>query len=409
MVNDLLPFLGFVEHHPVGRTVDAVVESYSSHGAYVTVGDARAYLPLRNISTPAPRSAREAVKLGDTVPLVVVAFHAQRRGIDLATPEMATALLPAGTSVQTGPVAKRTRKKAVAVAVAELPDITSAGVPAPAPTKRAARGSKRAAAAEADEVLTAAQVSAVKAVTGKSSRRGRGASSGALPDAGTESVETARDQDVDVELPLDQPAVAAAKAPTKRSTKRSRGTEASAPVEQPAAHAEPAGPAAAASSETPAPAPSAPSKRSATTARSKGTSRAKTSVLAAADPSSADPSSADPSSADVASQQASSPAKAARQRSRPAAAGAPAPADEASNAALAGPAPATRSEPSDGTSNAAAAEPSPVSSTEPSSKPRRSKRTAGATSSDPAPDVTSNQPAAKRASRSRAKAAPASS
>ena len=32
----LLPFLDFVEHHPVGSSVNGVVESYSSHGAYVT-------------------------------------------------------------------------------------------------------------------------------------------------------------------------------------------------------------------------------------------------------------------------------------------------------------------------------------------------------------------------------------
>ena len=35
VVNDLMPFLDFVEHHPVGTSVNAVVESYSSHGAYV--------------------------------------------------------------------------------------------------------------------------------------------------------------------------------------------------------------------------------------------------------------------------------------------------------------------------------------------------------------------------------------
>ena len=32
-MNDLLPFLDFVEHHPVGSSVNGVVESYSSHGA----------------------------------------------------------------------------------------------------------------------------------------------------------------------------------------------------------------------------------------------------------------------------------------------------------------------------------------------------------------------------------------
>jgi hypothetical protein len=71
MVNDLLPFLAFVESHPVGSTVQVAIESYSSHGAYGHVGEARVYLPLRNISDPAPRSARDAVKLGEVVDLVV--------------------------------------------------------------------------------------------------------------------------------------------------------------------------------------------------------------------------------------------------------------------------------------------------------------------------------------------------
>ncbi|MEZ5218740.1 MAG: hypothetical protein R2715_19635 [Ilumatobacteraceae bacterium] len=42
MVNELLLFLAFVENHPVGSVVECVVESYASHGAYVTVGDALA-------------------------------------------------------------------------------------------------------------------------------------------------------------------------------------------------------------------------------------------------------------------------------------------------------------------------------------------------------------------------------
>ena len=54
MVNELLPFLGFVEEHPVGSSVPGVVESYSSHGAYVTLGDARGYVPLRLMAEPAP-------------------------------------------------------------------------------------------------------------------------------------------------------------------------------------------------------------------------------------------------------------------------------------------------------------------------------------------------------------------
>ena len=53
-INDIVPFLAFVETHPVGSTIDATVAAYSSHGAYVTYGDVRGYVPLRYMADPAP-------------------------------------------------------------------------------------------------------------------------------------------------------------------------------------------------------------------------------------------------------------------------------------------------------------------------------------------------------------------
>jgi hypothetical protein len=86
-VNELLPFLSFVEHHPVGTLVQAVVDHYSSHGAYVKVDDVFCYVPLRLMADPAPRSAREVgMKVGDTVELLVHSLVAGRRSIDLAVP-----------------------------------------------------------------------------------------------------------------------------------------------------------------------------------------------------------------------------------------------------------------------------------------------------------------------------------
>lgn len=101
MVNDLMPFLEFVEKYPVGTLLDVVVETYSSHGAYVAAGGARAYLPLRNIADPAPRSARELFKIGETVNLQVAAFHAARRGIDLAIPGVVAGLTAPATAAKT--------------------------------------------------------------------------------------------------------------------------------------------------------------------------------------------------------------------------------------------------------------------------------------------------------------------
>ena len=122
-VNDLLPFLDFVEHHPVGSSVNGVVESYSSHGAYVSIGDLRGYVPLRLMGDPPPRSAREVMKIGDAVTLVVTSFAPARRSVDLAVPhvapvaevqptpeleELAEAVAPARRA------SKRAAKKAVA-------------------------------------------------------------------------------------------------------------------------------------------------------------------------------------------------------------------------------------------------------------------------------------------------------
>jgi ribosomal protein S1 len=55
-VNELMPFLEFVEHHPVGTSVNGTVESYSSHGAYISIGEngVRGYVPLRLMADPPP-------------------------------------------------------------------------------------------------------------------------------------------------------------------------------------------------------------------------------------------------------------------------------------------------------------------------------------------------------------------
>jgi hypothetical protein len=148
-INELLPFLGFVERHPIGSTVDATIDSYSSHGAYVDVDGVRAYVPLRFLGDPPPRSAREVLALGSTAPFVVVSFNAPRRGIDLAMP----GFQPADIVVE--PVkkaAKRTRK------AAKTPAVEAAPVPpAPAPEAPAKKATRATKAKKAAEPIVAAQ------------------------------------------------------------------------------------------------------------------------------------------------------------------------------------------------------------------------------------------------------------
>jgi hypothetical protein len=88
-VNDLVPFLEFVEHHPLGTSCTVVVDSYSSHGAYARVDDVLVYIPLRLMDDPPPRSARSALKTGEAITTVIVGYVPDRRSIDAALPHMA--------------------------------------------------------------------------------------------------------------------------------------------------------------------------------------------------------------------------------------------------------------------------------------------------------------------------------
>ena len=151
-VNDPGPFLAFVAQHPLGTSVNAVVESYSSHGAYVRIGDVRGYVPLRLMADPAPRSAREFMKIGDAVTLAVESFAPDRRSIDLAAPAMASHRAPEqpadGSPVAEAAPAKRSRAKKATAPAPALPaeataasDTTDAPPAAPAKRTRAKRAS----------------------------------------------------------------------------------------------------------------------------------------------------------------------------------------------------------------------------------------------------------------------------
>jgi len=130
-VNDLLSFLTFVEGHPVGTSVNAIVDHYSSHGAYVRVGDIFAYVPLRLMADPAPRSAREFMKVGESITLVVDSLVPAKRSVDLAVPGVGSAPTLAPTAV------KKSRAKKAAAPTQK-----------PAPAKKAAATSSKPAPAQ---------------------------------------------------------------------------------------------------------------------------------------------------------------------------------------------------------------------------------------------------------------------
>ena len=85
-VNPPLAFIEFIAEHVPGSTVEGEVLSFTSHGAFVQVGDVRCYLALKYMGDPAPRSARDVLSRGEVRTFVVQALDAPRRGIDLALP-----------------------------------------------------------------------------------------------------------------------------------------------------------------------------------------------------------------------------------------------------------------------------------------------------------------------------------
>jgi hypothetical protein len=179
-VNELLPYLTFVEHHPVGSSVNAVVESYSSHGCYVSIGDIRGYVPLRLMADPPPRSAREVMKIGDAVTLVVESYAPARRSIDLAVPHVATGLHLEATATPapgevlevaveqqaTSPAKKPAAKKAPATKVPATKTPAKQPAAATAPKKAAPKkpASKKATAGQAATSAPDANATTEKAV-----------------------------------------------------------------------------------------------------------------------------------------------------------------------------------------------------------------------------------------------------
>ena len=89
-VNDVAAFFDFVERHPVGASVQGVVDSYSSHGAYARVDNGLlVYIPLRLMADPPPTSARKVLTVGEPVEAVITRYVPERRSVDAALPAMA--------------------------------------------------------------------------------------------------------------------------------------------------------------------------------------------------------------------------------------------------------------------------------------------------------------------------------
>ena len=192
--NDLLAFLTFVEHHQPGSSVNAIVESYSSHGAYVRIGEVKGYVPLSLMADPAPRSAREFMKVGESVTLVVESFAPARRSIDLAIPTMATIKSPPPEVVVEAKPKRGAKKVAAKQAAVPAPaTVDEAAAPA-VPKKRSAKKSAAAAspAAEPKASRKKAAASVAPDAPPPVRRRASKTASAAQPNAVAEPLEPAK-------------------------------------------------------------------------------------------------------------------------------------------------------------------------------------------------------------------------
>ncbi len=145
--NDPMTFISFIADHPLGGEIEAVVETFSSHGAVVRSGELRAYVPLSGLGDPAPRSARGILRKGETRRFVVTALDPYRRGVELALP---------GVGVVSGHPSEETVAAVVKMARTEA---------APTPARKPAGVKRRAAKTRAAKAPAPAPIPKEKAQT----------------------------------------------------------------------------------------------------------------------------------------------------------------------------------------------------------------------------------------------------
>ncbi len=200
-VNELMPFLDFVENHPVGTSVNGTVDAYSSHGAYITIGgsNVRGYVPLRLMADPMPRSAKSVMKQGESVTVVVVSFAPARRSIDCALPDMAAAAIAAAATEADADEAtedappsgtKRAAKKTAARKTAARKAATKKAATKKAATKKVASKKEAAAKTPAAKKTATKKAATKKAATKKAATKKAATKKAATKKAATKKTAT---------------------------------------------------------------------------------------------------------------------------------------------------------------------------------------------------------------------------
>ncbi len=173
--NDQSRWTRFRDDYPVGSTIAATVDRFSSHGAYGSVDGIVVYLPNRLLGDPPPTKARDVLELGATIDFIVHRYDSDRHGIDAG-------LIPApgaapagrtrsgrGTSAKKAAAKKPTAKKATNKAAAR--STTKRAVKktaARSTTKRAAdKPAKKTTASRTAKKATTAKKAVAKKATAK--------------------------------------------------------------------------------------------------------------------------------------------------------------------------------------------------------------------------------------------------
>jgi hypothetical protein len=224
-VNDPLTFIRFIAEHPLGQQLEGEVESFTSHGAFVRIEDAQAYVPVSGLGDPPPRSARRVLRRGERRPFVLQALDPQRRGVELALPEFAhVAGSPSEETVE-AEISEATGADEV------VPDAARGATPKRAQKARAAgraeagRGEQavekadgRAKRTKATKVATTKKV---KAAAGKKAKT----AAAKTPAAKTAAKTAAKKADKTAKKAAKKPATPATKKVAKKAAKATKATK----------------------------------------------------------------------------------------------------------------------------------------------------------------------------------------
>lgn len=167
-VNAPMPFITFIAEHPLGASVDGLVDSFTSHGAVIIVGDVRCYVPLSGLANPAPRSAREVLTKGARQEFLVTALDPARRGIELALPGVGVVSgVPSAETVaaevaMTRPARRRRASTGAAALEETMPDVVELSQSVPSVGSRRGRNTSVPTTAKAQVPAIPAKSAAVK-------------------------------------------------------------------------------------------------------------------------------------------------------------------------------------------------------------------------------------------------------